>query len=193
MIILDVRQRCRLAACWSGSVAPSQRAFTLTELMAVVAIIGVLSVIAVTGFRKVTSSSKVTEARNMIAGISIAQENFRVERGTYANVGDGTFCPSDGLNQVKTAWNPACSGGVNTWALLSLRSGEPVQFGYKTWAGANGPATPPAWVVIPAGVDETRPWFVTHAQADLDPSSTEVTELVGTSFDNQIFERNEGQ
>jgi type IV pilus assembly protein PilA len=173
--------------------------FTLVELMIVVAIVGVLSVIAVIGYRKLVLAGKVTEAKNMLAGIRIAQESYKVERGIYANLGAG-LCPlaTSGTAQVKTAWDPACSGGTATWQALPVHIDGPVQFGYATSAGAFGAAPPGligqpvAFVTIPGAIG-TNPWFFATASADLDGSGGLFTELVATSWQNTIFVANEGE
>ena len=86
------------------------RAFTLVELAIVVAIIGILSVIALVGYRKYMLHSKITEAQGGgISAIKIAQEDFRAEKGTYANVGPA-FCPAlGGVSNKKVGWDPTCS------------------------------------------------------------------------------------
>ncbi len=184
----------RLLRAESGErVRRTSRGFTLVELSIVVAIVGVLSVLAIVGYRKLTLSAKVSEARNMISAIRIAQEDYKVERGIYANLGDTVHCPGSGLLQVKTQWTTACSGGVATWSLLPVHSDGPVQFGYATVANAAG-ATPPNYgFVNVTAADLTRPWYVVHAQADLDGQGGNNTQLVGTSFGNQIFSASEGE
>ena len=165
------------------------RGFTLIELAIVVAIVGVLAVIAVVGYRKITLSAKVTEAQTMISAIRIAQEDFKVERGTYADLSAAPWCPADGLAQVKTDWNtPACTA----WQALPVHVDGPVRFGYKTSAGLGGtaPTTSP-WVTMPTTT--TGPWYVVQAQADLNGDGVIFTELVGTSFQNTIFARNDGE
>jgi prepilin-type N-terminal cleavage/methylation domain-containing protein len=168
------------------------RGFTLVELAIVVAIVGVLSVLAVVGYRKLTLSAKVSEARGMISAIRIAQEDYKVERGVYADIGDTTHCPGTGLATplVKTQWNTACNGGKAAWTLLPVHADGPVQFGYATVASG----TPPTYgFVNMAGAVTTRPWYVVHAQADLDGNGGLNTELVGTSWGSTIFSNNEGE
>jgi type IV pilus assembly protein PilA len=174
----------------------ARRAFTLIELMIVVAIVGILAVIAVVGYRKLVLAAKVTEARNVISGARIAQEGYRTERGVYANIGASPLCPlaSSGTGQFKTGWDPACGGGP-TWAALPIHVDGPVQFGYATVAGSTAlPTTigqPTAFVTVPVGVG-TDPWYYVTASADLDGLAGPYTELVGSSWSNQIFVANEG-
>jgi type IV pilus assembly protein PilA len=172
-----------------------RRAFTLVELAIVVAIVGVLAVIAVVGYRKITLSAKVSEAQNMISAIRIAQEDYKVERGTYLDIGLANWCPTAGTTLVKTGWDTTtCYSGA--WGKLPVHVDGPVQFGYKTTAGLAGTAPPaPAWINMTAGtaIALTRPWYVIMAQADLNGDGGLMTELVGTSFGNQIFSRQEGE
>jgi type IV pilus assembly protein PilA len=169
-----------------------RRAFTLIELAIVVTIVGVLAVIAVVGYRKITLSAKVTEAQNMISAIRIAQEDYKVERGIYADLTAAPWCPSDGTVQGKTDWNTtAC---VPFWATLPVHVDGPVQFGYRTYAA---PAAVPSysWIDMSAGVTiaATRPWYVIEAQADLNGDGILFTQLVGTSFQNTIFTNQVGE
>jgi type IV pilus assembly protein PilA len=170
----------------------ARRGFTLVELAVVVAIVGVLSVIAVVGYRKLTLSAKVTEARNMVSAIRIAQEDYKLERGVYADLGDTNHCPSSGLTvpAVKAAWTPACNSGKAAWSLLPVHSDGPVQFGYATVATGSPPTY--GFVNMAAAVT-TKPWYVIHAQADLAENGGLNTELVGTSWSSTIFSQNEGE
>jgi type IV pilus assembly protein PilA len=168
-----------------------QRAFTLIELAIVVTIVGVLAVIAVVGYRKITLSAKVSEAQNMISAIRIAQEDYKVERGIYADLSAAPWCPSTGATQNKTDWNTApCAA----WRTIPVHVDGPVRFGYRTSAA---PAAVPviAWMDMTQGVAiaATRPWYVIQAQADLNGDGGLFTELVGTSFQNTIFTNNDGE
>jgi len=44
-------------------------------------------------------------------------------------------------------------------------------------------------------LDTTKPWYIVHAQADLDGNGNNamISEVVATSASNQIFTHNEGQ
>ncbi len=171
----------------------SERGFTLIELAVVVVIVGVLAVIAVVGYRKLILNSKMTEAKNMISAIRIAEEDYKAESGSYLNI-SAEYCPSDGSQQKKFAWeNPACAG--NAWAQLPVHADGPVQFGYIVFAG--GTVGQPAGVStqlidVSAHAGKNVPYYIVHAKADLDPGGV-FTELAGSSFGGQIYTLNEGQ
>src|SRR5581483_6496536 len=94
----------------SPFVARRERGFTLIELMAVVVIIGVLSMLAVLGYRKIVTSSHVTEATSMVNSIRVAQEAYHAETQMYA--------PCMGATDLKgSKWYPATStyGTLVSW------------------------------------------------------------------------------
>ena len=197
LLALPLRMARNARKLGRGRRVRDSRGFTLIELMIVVTIVGVLAVLAVVGYRKLVLSSKLTEASNVIGGIRIAQEAYKTERGLYADIGSTQHCPGTGLvvPQIKTQWQPTCNGGTNIWNLLPVHVDGPVQFGYVTFAGPGGgtAATGYGFVGI-GGLVVTQPWYIVHAQADLDGTGAAApfTELVATSNGNQIFQRNEG-
>lgn len=172
--------------------------FTLVELAVVVTIVGVLSVIAVVGYRRLILSSKLTEAENMVNAIRIAQEQYKAERGIYANVGPN-LCPAAGGSGKKVQWDPACPGGggvptIPSWAVLPVHSDGPVEFQYSTVAGPPGaiPRGLGNFVNISAA-DNTRPWYTVTAEADLDRQGGTKTAVWTSSFGNQVFSENVGE
>ena len=171
------------------------RGFTLIELMIVVAIVGILAVLAVVGYRKIVLSSKLTEANGVIGAIRIAQESYKSERGTYADVGSNP-CPRSGLDfnpSVKTQWSPTCVGGgtLPNWAALPVHVDGPVQFGYATNAAGSPDGR---GVAVVTGLDTSVPWYVVYAQADLDGDGVagSITQLLATNQSNQIFSKGDG-
>lgn len=173
----------------------SERGFTLVELGAVVVIIGILAVIAVVGYRKLILNSKLTEARNMIGAIRIAQEDYKAERGTYFDLSSAGYCPSDGSQQKKWAWETT-AGGCTQWMQLPVHADGPVQFGY--WSGAGTTVSQPA-NVSPQLMDlsgysgQSLPYYAVHAKADLDGQGGLYSELASCSFSGTIYSINEGQ
>jgi prepilin-type N-terminal cleavage/methylation domain-containing protein len=175
----------------------AQGGFTLIELAIVVTIVGVLSVIAVVGYRRYMLHSKISEAQGMISAIRIAQEDYRSERGVYANIGPN-MCPTGaGTATHKVMWDTSCSGGGEKWKVLPVHADGPVQFSYATTASAPGTTSltvdnvPPANFVDFSGARQ-NPWYVVVATCDLDGSGAPNSTLVGASFANTIWSQHEG-
>jgi len=61
----------------------TKRAFTLIELMIVVAIIGILAAIAIPNFVKFQCRSKQSEAKGNMKAIYVGEESYRAENDTY--------------------------------------------------------------------------------------------------------------
>lgn len=164
--------------------------FTLVELAIVVAIVGVLAVIALVGYRRYMLNAKVAEARQMIGAIRLAQEAYKSEKGTYANV--PTWCPAAaGSGDKLVGWNPAC--GTPPWQTLAVHVDGPVRFQYATVAGeGNPPANNVLLDVVDYQGGKVGPYYVIGARCDLDGDPTVNTEVVGTSYDNIIRTKNDG-
>src|ERR1700722_2754215 len=73
------------------SVRFNKRAFTLVELMIVVAIIGILAVLAIYGMSKYVKNSKTAEARNSLGKNAMtAFSNESLAPGAALSVGGAT-------------------------------------------------------------------------------------------------------
>ena len=75
-----------------------KKAFTLIELMIVVAIIGILAAIAIPNFIKFQCRSKQSEAKGNLKAIYVSEESYRGENDAYVQMaltGNGTTNPAN--------------------------------------------------------------------------------------------------
>jgi type IV pilus assembly protein PilA len=181
------------------------RAFTLIEVMIVVALIGILAVVASVAYRKWILNSYMGEAQGMLGNIRSAEETFFAENTGYFNVSNdlstASLYPSAAPSgNLVTAWGGACGGCTASggWAALNVNPNAPVRFGYAVVADNTDTNTPPAITNNGAAVDLTplvgKPWYVAVAICDINADgATPDTTLYAVSGTNQIFVNNEGQ
>ncbi|EYF03689.1 Type IV pilin PilA [Chondromyces apiculatus DSM 436] len=163
------------------------RAFTLVELMIVVAIIGVLAALAVVGVRRYLSASRIAEAKGTVGAIArSAALAYDQERNiseipssggiyianTHRLCTSATPVPAN-INQVQgTKYQPdnAVNSDFGTgsslvgWLCLGFSINEPVHFQYHYNAGGGYLSSGLTGAPVPSEDDA----FEAAAQGDLD-------------------------
>ncbi|MEZ4254396.1 MAG: prepilin-type N-terminal cleavage/methylation domain-containing protein [Polyangiales bacterium] len=80
----------------------SLQAFSLIELMIVVAIVGILAAVAMPVFGGYINRAKVSEAVNFVGIIKLRQESYRAEFGQYADAPNyGRPRPHPGVHTIR--------------------------------------------------------------------------------------------
>jgi type IV pilus assembly protein PilA len=152
----------------------SERAFTLVELMTVVAIVGVLAALATYGVRKYVMEAKKAEASSMLVQIRAAEEAYKDETFEYDGLGDfDTWHPVNNPGPGKRSWQPAAPNAMTAvMNRLGVMPDGAVTYSYAVVAG-NGGAMPGIPTVrtwnFPAA---TGPYYIAMAKADLNGDGT---------------------
>jgi prepilin-type N-terminal cleavage/methylation domain-containing protein len=172
-----------------------QAGFTLTELMAVVTIVGVLAVIGVALVRKHIFSSRAVEASTMIQSIRAAQERWFAETRTYFDVSTSmtSYYPMATPGAQKYAWDQPGGNDFANWRMLNPSVSGPVQFGYTTRAGLPG-TTPPALNITnpPVWAAAQEPWYVIQATGDTNEDGV-FSVFAASSFSAELYAQNDGE
>ena len=174
-------------------------AFTLIELMIVVAIIGVLAVVAGTAYRRYMDSGRTAEAMAMLGEIRAKEEAYRAEFSSYAGWSNGAETASATLPTVdggcSVGTKEPCAKAIPTtnaiWTNLGINAGKNMLYcGYivnadlanKTVTGTMGKdiITANSGTATPA-----TPWWYAIAMCDNDGTSgTNAT--FATAFDTTV-------
>jgi type IV pilus assembly protein PilA len=171
-----------------------QRAFTLLELLTVVAIVGILATLGLVSYRRFITSSKSSEAIYMVGAIRAAEESFRAETLTYLNVSVGfnKYYPDANMGAKKRAWDATHDDAAN-WRQLGARPDGAVYYGYLVGAGVAGAAIPQLHIAkSPTWQTPTEPWYVIEAKGDVDGNGT-YSYVAGSSFTGEIYVENQGE
>ncbi len=110
---------------------PKTKAFTLIELMIVVAIIGILAAIAIPNFMKFQARSKQSEAKANMRAVFTSEKAYYQEKDTYSpNIGDIGFSPERG-NRYSYYTGPAATMQTRSATSVSADTVPPSQTGVE--------------------------------------------------------------
>lgn len=88
----------------------NSRGFTLIELMIVIAILAIVSAIAIPAYNGYITSARMSEAKNNISALKLAQEEYFLENNDYF---DGTSAADLNTNSGGLWTVAGGEGGVN--------------------------------------------------------------------------------
>jgi prepilin-type N-terminal cleavage/methylation domain-containing protein len=175
------------------------RGFTLTELMATIAIMGILATIGIASLQRQTNSSRLAEASAVVQAIRAAEEAYRAENQVYLDVSSDSsaWFPAAPTAGERRAFYPSSHADLVLWRRLGPRVAQPVQFGFLVNAGlpsADADVLPTlACADFSYGTRiPTEPWFVIQARADADGDG-KYFEVFTTSFEPELRTSGEGE
>jgi len=196
-VLYEMTSMLRAPAQPSPNRSRSTRAFTLVELMIVVAIVGVLAALGLVGFRKYLNASHSSEAINIIGSIKSAQESYRAETLSYLNVSTNleSFYPRTNPDDRKMGWGAAAGNDYLRWQQLNVDVGGPTLYAFATIAGLPGQAVPTGNIktsTVPAFPAPVEPWYVIQAIGDVDNDDVNMYALA-SSFSTSVYVDNDDE
>jgi len=165
------------------------QAFTLIEVMIVVAIIGVLASIGIASYVRQIRRTRIEEARTVMLEIAAKQELFESFSGQYVTT--NALCPVNlGGGGKAVPFNVAgCTGAAN-WQTLGVNVPRNTWFQFGFLAGTPGGAACAAPAGFPEACDSiiaNTHWYVIFAQADQDGDGVLSRLITSSTMDGEVF------
>jgi type IV pilus assembly protein PilA len=172
----------------------SNRAFSLVELMVVVAIGAILATVGVVLFRRHIAASRGTEAYGVIQALRAAEESYRAENHVYLNVSTANaWYPNTAPNADRYAWSKGNHVDFLRWQQLAPAVNRSVMFGYMVNAGAPGTIMPALQIANGPDLSQPQPldWYVIQAKGDTNADGVPAL-YAATSLSGETYAQNEG-
>ena len=174
---------------------PTQRGFSLVELMAVVVITGILAISGVTLFRSHMVAARGSEAVSVVQAIRSAEESYMAENHQYLNVstasGGTQWYPQLLPGNKRSSW--VQSGGLDyaRWRALAPAINQSVMFSYLVNAGVPGTTIPALQLASPPTFAATQPldWYVIQARGDTNGNGL-FASYAATSMNGEMYVEN---
>jgi type IV pilus assembly protein PilE len=134
-----------------------QKAFTLIELMIVVAIVAILAAVSIPAYGDYVRRGKIAEAASTLSGLRVRMEQYYQDNRSYFNAGAcGVAMPN---NTVVKYFTLACAQGATTdsYTITATGSGSMAGFTY-TIDQSNAKAT----TAVPTGWTASTTCWVTN-------------------------------
>lgn len=169
-------------------VRPTERGFTLIEVMIVVVLIGIVAALVVPGWFKTSRQAKAeTEVSAMFAELAIREAQYK------GDVGNGRFlaavaCPTavPGAEGVDAS---ACIGSGQPWATLRVNLPSTIlRCNYRIATDQTGAATPTGFTFT-ASVGS---WYWILAECNTDDVAGTNSQYFTSSVDTTIQRLNRG-
>jgi type IV pilus assembly protein PilE len=183
-----VLTNCRLAD------RRSNRAFSLVELMVVVAIGSILGLVGVVLFRRHIAASRGTEAYGVIQALRAAEESYLAENHVYLNVSTAAaWYPNTAPNQTRFAWSQSNHVDFAKWQQLAPALNRSVLFGYLVNAGTPGTVMPALQIANSPDLSQPQPldWYLIQAKGDTNGDGVFAL-YASTSLSGETYVQNEG-
>jgi type IV pilus assembly protein PilA len=128
-----------------GTLKIGRRAFSLIELMIVVAIIGILATVAIPNFQRFQGKARQSSAKSLLSGYYTAQKATYSEYNIYpGNFSGAGYKPDGEIPYRVTASNNSVASTVSGYAsgCTTSASTATCPAGYMTWTEGPSAAAP---------------------------------------------------